>query len=92
MKFEYNNNQLVLFENGKKIGWIVFGAMAKGNKKILTVFVSPDMRGQGIAKILMQKAVDIARTDGFLMQAVCPYATSFFKKYPSFNDVVLNIN
>jgi predicted GNAT family acetyltransferase len=88
MDFKYENNKIALYQNKEKIGNVVFDESQKGVKKVLSVFVSPEMRGKGVAKILMEKTIEIAKQEGFLIIPVCSYAIGFFQKYQDFNDVL----
>ena len=49
--------------------------------------VSSELRGQGIAKKLLDEAADYARKNGYKMKAVCPYVVEAFGKSSEYNDV-----
>ena len=49
--------------------------------------VSSELRGQGIAKKLLDASADYARKNGYKMKAVCPYVVESFGKSSEYNDV-----
>jgi predicted GNAT family acetyltransferase len=49
------------------------------------------LRGQGIASDLMLEAYNYIKNKGLLIIAKCPYAISWFKKHPEYQDIVINV-
>ena len=50
-------------------------------------YVSDVLRGQGVAKKLLDAAADYARENNFKMNAICSYVVSAFEKSDTYNDV-----
>ena len=50
-------------------------------------FVSPTLRGQGVAKKLLNRAADFAREKEYKMEAVCAYVVSAFEQSDEYEDV-----
>lgn len=50
-------------------------------------YVSNVLRGQGVAKKLLDKASDYARENNLKMNAICSYVVSAFSKSDEYNDV-----
>ena len=50
-------------------------------------FVSPDLRGQGVAKKLLDRAADYAREKNFKMEPICSYVVTAFERYDDYNDL-----
>lgn len=50
--------------------------------------VNPTLKGKGIGKQLVTKAVDFARMKGIKIVPLCPFARSVFDKVKEFNDVL----
>jgi predicted GNAT family acetyltransferase len=50
--------------------------------------VSPTLRGQGIAKKLVEAAVAWARRENVRIVPVCPFAKAVFEREPSLRDVL----
>ncbi|MET1014279.1 MAG: GNAT family N-acetyltransferase [Paenisporosarcina sp.] len=50
-------------------------------------FVSPTLRGQGVAKKLLDQAVQFARDKDLKMEAVCSYVVSAFEGSTEYDDI-----
>lgn len=50
-------------------------------------FVSPDLRGQGVAKKLLDRAAGYAREQEFKIEPICSYVVTAFDRYEEYNDV-----
>ncbi|MEK8199928.1 GNAT family N-acetyltransferase [Lysinibacillus sp. FSL M8-0134] len=50
-------------------------------------YVSDKLRGQGVAKQLLDQAASYARDKGYKMEAVCSYVVAAFEKSDAYNDV-----
>lgn len=50
-------------------------------------FVSPDLRGQGVAKKLLDRAVKYAREMDLKMEPVCSYVVTAFERYKEYDDI-----
>lgn len=50
-------------------------------------FVSPVLRGQGVAKVLLDRAADYARGEELKMEPVCSYVVTAFERYKDYDDV-----
>jgi len=55
------------------------------------VFVDESLRGQGIASQLMKLAYDHIKGQNKMIVAKCPYAIAWFRKYPEYQDIVINV-
>lgn len=51
-------------------------------------YVSDELRGQGIAGMLVEQVVMYAREKGKKIKPLCPYAKSKLEKTDSFHDVL----
>ncbi len=77
--FEYKKDGEKLAE----IEWI-----QKGDVMVMNhTYVSDVLRGQGIAKKLLDKATDYARENNYKMEAVCSYVVAAFNKSNEYDDV-----
>lgn len=52
-------------------------------------YVSDELRGQGVAKKLLDAAAQYAREKGFKMRPICSYVVSAFEKSDEYNDIKL---
>lgn len=50
-------------------------------------YVSNTLRGQGVAKQLVDEAANYARQQGYKMNAICSYVVAAFEKSDEYNDV-----
>ena len=50
-------------------------------------FVSPDLRGQGTAKKLLDHAATYARENEFKIEPICSYVVSAFEKSDEYDDI-----
>ena len=50
-------------------------------------YVSNTLRGQGVAKKLVDEAAHYARQQGYKMNAICSYVVAAFEKSDVYNDV-----
>lgn len=50
-------------------------------------FVSQELRGQGVAKKLLDRAAEYAREHEYRMEAVCSYVVTAFERYKEYDDV-----
>ena len=79
--FAFRNEQ-----DGKviaEITWTILGnVMAMDH-----TFVSPDLRGQGVAKKLLDRAAEYARENELKMEPVCSYVVTAFERYDEYDDL-----
>lgn len=50
-------------------------------------YVSDDLRGQGVAKKLLDAAANYARANNLKMKALCSYVVAVFEKSDAYDDV-----
>lgn len=50
-------------------------------------YVSNTLRGQGVAKKLLDEAANYAREQDYKMNAICSYVVAAFEKSDDYNDV-----
>lgn len=50
-------------------------------------FVNENMRNQGLAKKLVDRAVDYARENEYKIEPVCSYVATVFERYDEYEDV-----
>lgn len=53
-----------------------------------TTYVDESLRGQGIARKLLDELVAMARTENLKIFPICSYVASAFEKYPEYNDIL----
>lgn len=80
-KFAFLNEQA-----GEKLAEITW--QQNGSVMVMDhTYVSDKLRGQGVAKQLLDQAALYARENGYKMKAVCSYVVAAFEKSDAYNDV-----
>lgn len=54
-------------------------------------FVSEKLRGQGVAKKLLDRAASYARENDYKIEPVCTYVVAAFKRYPEYQDLQCDV-
>ncbi|MFJ6211304.1 GNAT family N-acetyltransferase [Lysinibacillus sp. NPDC092081] len=73
-------------QEGEKLAEITW--QQKGQVMVMDhTYVSDKLRGQGVAKKLLDHAAVYAREQGYKMEAVCSYVVAAFEKSDAYNDV-----
>ena len=77
--FEYEKEGRCLAE----ITWVE----SEGIMTMDHTYVSDELRGQGVAKKLLDEAANYARTNHLKMKPVCSYVVAAFEKSEAYDDV-----
>ncbi|MFC4354876.1 GNAT family N-acetyltransferase [Chryseomicrobium palamuruense] len=91
MEFQYTElgNDVFAYqarEGNEKVGEITWTLL--GDIMVMDhTFVSPSVRGGGVAKKLLDQAADYARKNDYKMEAVCSYVVTAFDRYKEYDDV-----
>ena len=80
---KYSYQYTVDDETKAQIDWIE----EDGVMTMVHTFTDDSLRGQGVAKKLLNQAADNAREKGLKMKAVCSYVVDAFEKSDDYNDV-----
>lgn len=57
--------------------------------RITHTFVPKSLRGQGLAKELVLKAIEHARSEGHDIKPICSYVKTFFDKNEEYKDILV---
>lgn len=89
MKFEKTDNGFVKYdENGKLIAEITYARTGNPNVIIANhTFVDPSLRGQGVAKKLLDTLVEYADSQNKKIRATCPYVVKKFLEDSSYDFI-----
>jgi predicted GNAT family acetyltransferase len=74
-------------ENGRMMGELTYSRAGDHLVILDHTEVSPEARGTGVGRTLVDAAAAWARETGTRLMPLCPYARSVFDKEPSLADV-----
>ena len=81
-----NKLAFVYEQEGERLAEITW--QQKGQVMVMDhTYVSDKLRGQGVAKKLLDHAAAYAREQGYKMEAVCSYVVAAFEKSNAYDDV-----
>ncbi len=75
-------------EDGQRMGHLTYEWDSPTRFAILHTVVEKAYQGHGVAKALVNAAVDFARENGYTILPVCPYAENLFQRDASFKDIL----
>ena len=91
MTITHTNNErqgeFVAFEGEERVGYISYEWVDNNCFAILHTVVSPEHKGKGIAKILLDAAAAYARKHNKKIKDVCSFVTVQFERNDKYNDV-----
>ena len=91
MTITHTNNErqgeFVAFEGEERVGYISYEWVDNNCFAILHTVVSPEHKGKGIAKILLDAAADYARKHNKKIKDVCSFVSVQFQRNNKYNDV-----
>ena len=91
MTITHTNNErqgeFVAFEGEERVGYISYEWVDNNCFAILHTVVSPEHKGKGIAKILLDAAADYARKHNKKIKDVCSFVSVQFQRNDKYNDV-----
>ncbi len=73
---------------GEKLAHILFPRQSEKTVVITSTYVSPVLRGQGIAGALMEELTKELRAAGQKAVPICSYAVHWFDEHPDQADLV----
>ena len=91
MEFQYKElgHDAYAFVNekdGRTLGEITWTML--GDVMVMDhTFVSPELRGKGVAKQLLDRSAQFAREKSYKMEAVCSYVVSAFNQSEEYEDL-----
>ncbi len=89
MKFIHETNRIfVEDEDGDVIVLATFPFLQENVINVDHTFVTPSLRGKGIASQLMNEVYEHAKTHNYTVVNTCPYAVAWFKRHKDKSDVL----
>ncbi len=74
--------------DGNILAEMIYTLPGSGKMIIEHTEVGDELRGQNVGYLLVQTAVEYARTHNLRIIPLCPFAHAVFKKKPEFGDVL----
>lgn len=81
-------HEFVLRIDGERLGFLEFTRPDVGVMRIEYVEVSPELRGTGLGRQLVAKAVDFARDAKLRIVPICSYARSVIQRDPAMSSLL----
>ncbi len=89
MDFKIQNNEIYYIdEKGEKAAEVTFPNIDADTVEINHTFVSPSLRGTGVAGKLMQAAAEEISRHGKKAVLTCSYAISWFERHEEFQYII----
>ena len=82
-----NGGFFIAEEDGKRMGHLSYEWANPTKFAILHTVVEEAFQGRGVAKALVNAAVDFARENGHVIMPLCPYAEKVFMRDSAYDDV-----
>ncbi|MDI9497789.1 MAG: GNAT family N-acetyltransferase [Bacillota bacterium] len=73
--------------DGELLAEITFPETETGEWDVDHTFVSPRLRGQGVADRLVRALLELARSEGKCLIATCPYVRVWSERHPETADI-----
>lgn len=89
MNYKHEEGRIYSLDEAGELNAEVTYTMADAKTAVICrTFVSPELRGQGVAGELLKLAAEHLREKGFKAYASCPYAHAWFEKHKdAYKDV-----
>ena len=75
-------------ESRDGIGELTFSRMSPTKIIADHTAVDDSLRGTGVGKALVERLISDARTEGFTIVPLCPFARSRYQRHPEWSDVI----
>ncbi|MDO5027249.1 MAG: GNAT family N-acetyltransferase [Tissierellia bacterium] len=87
MEFKTKEGLIYLGEEKSPKAYISY-TVEDGVMKIEHTVVRRELEGQGIARKLTDKAVEVAKENSWKVYPICSYAVAYFKKHEELKDLL----
>ena len=85
---EADRGAFVIERDGERLAEMTYAGSAGGTVTVDHTHVSDDLRGQGVAKRLVDASVQWARASGTRIIPTCSYARAVFERHADLQDVL----
>lgn len=88
MTFEQSGTMFYHGPLDNPVAKIIYKPAEPGVIIATSTVVDPSLRGQGIAKELLDRLADFARKEGLKIRPQCSYVVKAFERYNEYEDVI----
>lgn len=88
MTFEHSGTMFYHGPKEKPLAKIIYTPAEDGVIIATSTVVDPALRGQGIAKLLLDRLAEYARAEGVKIRPQCSYVVKAFERYKEYEDVI----
>lgn len=89
MEIKQGNNVFYIGESeNNRIAEITYVYINPQAINVNHTFVDPSLRGEGVARKLMDKVVEYAKENNLKIKPTCSYAVKVFPRYPEYEDLI----
>ena len=82
-------HEFVLRIDGERLGFLEFTRPEVGLMRIEYVEVSPELRGTGLGRQLVAKAIDFAKETELRVVPICSYARAVIQRDPAMSALLV---
>jgi|BEDMetMinimDraft_2_1075160.scaffolds.fasta_scaffold00241_11 Predicted acetyltransferase len=86
-KVEYTNTVFFIRLNKKDKAWLTY-EVEDGVMTLKQTYTPEQYRGKGLAKMLVDKAVEVAKQKNLKIKPVCSYSVYYFLKNPQEREIL----
>jgi predicted GNAT family acetyltransferase len=80
-KVEYTSTVFFIRLPNKQKAWLKY-EIEDGMMKLIQTYTPPEFRGRGLARLLVEKAIEVAKERNLKIYPICSYSVYYFLKYP----------
>ncbi|KAA9331770.1 GNAT family N-acetyltransferase [Adhaeribacter soli] len=69
-------------------GMIEYEKLGEKHLDLYHTEVDPELEGKGVARVLVQRALEYCRQQNYQVTPTCTYVAAYIKRHPEFQDLV----
>lgn len=82
-----SDSQFVVHTQGAQ-GMIEYEKQAPKHLDLYHTEVDPELEGKGVARVLVQRALEFCKANEFKVTPTCTYVAAYIKRHPEFQGLV----
>jgi Predicted acetyltransferase len=87
-RVEYTSTVFFIRLPNKQKAWLTY-EVENGIMKLKQTYTPPEFRGKGLARMLIEKAIEVAKEKNLKIYPICSYSVYYFLKNPSKRDLLV---